>query len=58
MNKYNIEIELFRHIVPETVKQIMKYAEGYDYGGRHLKYEGCIFHRLIKGFMIQGGDFK
>lgn len=41
-------IELFRHKAPITVTNFLKYVrEGF--------YDGLIFHRVIKGFMIQGG---
>lgn len=45
-----IVIELDEKNSPETVKNVMSYAEeGY--------YNGTIFHRVINGFMIQGGGF-
>ncbi len=44
-----ISVELFAAEVPETVKNFVSLAEkGY--------YDGVIFHRVIPGFMIQGGD--
>ena len=44
-----IEIELFPDIAPETVKNFKKLVkDGF--------YDGLIFHRVIPGFMIQGGD--
>ena len=44
-----IEIELKPQVAPKATENIMKLAEkGY--------YNGVIFHRVIKGFMIQGGD--
>lgn len=44
-----IKIELFAKEAPDTVKNFVTLAEkGY--------YDGVIFHRVIPGFMIQGGD--
>ena len=47
-SKGNIEIELYQTEAPETVKNFINYASsGF--------YNDTIFHRVIKGFMIQGG---
>lgn len=44
-----IELELYPHIAPETVANFKALTEeGF--------YNGLTFHRIIKGFMIQGGD--
>ena len=44
-----IEIELFEDDAPKTVENFKKLAaDGF--------YDGVIFHRVIKDFMIQGGD--
>jgi peptidylprolyl isomerase len=48
-NKGNITIEFFNAQAPNTVANFVKLAEsGF--------YDGVKFHRVIKGFMIQGGD--
>ena len=48
-NLGKIEIELYAKEVPKTVKNFVGLAfEGY--------YNGVIFHRVIKDFMIQSGD--
>ncbi len=48
-NQGNIEVKLKTDIAPRACENFMKLAEkGY--------YNGLIFHRVIKGFMIQGGD--
>ncbi|UCH54165.1 MAG: peptidylprolyl isomerase, partial [Pseudomonadota bacterium] len=45
-----IEIELYPDKAPATVKNFLDYVDaGF--------YNGTIFHRVIKGFMIQGGGF-
>ena len=45
-----ITLELNEEKAPETVKNFVRYAkEGH--------YDGTVFHRVIDGFMIQGGGF-
>ena len=45
-----ITLELNDEKAPETVKNFIDYAKAGH-------YDGTIFHRVIKGFMIQGGGF-
>ena len=48
-NQGKIELELFPKVAPKAVKNFIELSKkGY--------YDGIIFHRVIKHFMIQGGD--
>ena len=48
-NGAKIELELYPEVAPITVNNFLKLvSDGV--------YDGLIFHRVIKGFMIQGGD--
>jgi len=48
-NQGNIELKLFPSVAPKAVENFIGLIEkGY--------YKGIIFHRVIKDFMIQGGD--
>lgn len=48
-NGGKIELELYPDAAPKTVANFLKLVgEGF--------YDGLIFHRVIPGFMIQGGD--
>jgi cyclophilin family peptidyl-prolyl cis-trans isomerase len=44
-----IDIELLESAAPKAVENFRLLAE-------HGYYEGVTFHRIVKGFMIQGGD--
>lgn len=45
-----IELELFAREAPATVDNFLQYV-------RDGFYDGLVFHRVIDGFMIQGGGF-
>ncbi|MBU4317821.1 MAG: peptidyl-prolyl cis-trans isomerase [Proteobacteria bacterium] len=45
-----IDIELNAEKAPETVNNFLSYV-------KNGHYDGTIFHRVINGFMIQGGGF-
>lgn len=63
-NHGDIEIELFPNHAPETVANFIGLATGEkewtdprsDKKSNEKLYDGTIFHRVIAGFMIQGGD--
>ena len=48
-NQGNVELKLFSDVAPKAVENFVGLVnKGY--------YDGIIFHRVIKNFMIQGGD--
>ncbi len=47
----DITIELFDAEAPQTVKNFLKYVDD-------KFYDNTIFHRVIDGFMVQGGGFN
>jgi peptidyl-prolyl cis-trans isomerase A (cyclophilin A) len=59
-----IRLELFPDHAPKTVRNFVELADGSrEYidprtrqKGSGPYYDGTIFHRIIKGFMVQGGD--
>lgn len=60
----DINIELFPNHAPKTVANFVELAAGmkeWTHPNTRAKtsqplYDGTVFHRVIKGFMIQGGD--
>jgi len=55
-----ITFELFANVVPRTAdhfRALCTGETGNGLNGKPLHYQGSRFHRIIPGFMIQGGDF-
>ena len=46
-----IRLELYPARTPQTVENFLRYV-------KDAHYEGTVFHRVIAGFMIQGGGFE
>ncbi|MGP6174249.1 peptidylprolyl isomerase [Corynebacterium sp. A21] len=63
-NRGDIIIELFGNHAPKTVENFVGLADGSkEYKTENAKggnegpfYDGAVFHRVISGFMLQGGD--
>ncbi|MFZ2624405.1 MAG: peptidylprolyl isomerase [Propionibacterium sp.] len=63
-NHGDVVVDLFDDFAPKTVNNFVELASGKrEYldmeSGERTKgpfYDGTIFHRIIEGFMIQGGD--
>src|SRR5580693_958584 len=63
-NRGDIKIALFGNHAPKTVANFVGLAQGTkEYSTQNASgspsgpfYDGAVFHRVIKGFMIQGGD--
>lgn len=62
-NKGTMKVVLFPKIAPQTVANFIDLAKGVKINpntGKKVSekpyYDGVVFHRIVKGFMIQGGD--
>lgn len=53
-----IILELFSDVCPRTSENFRQFCTGeYRKEEKPVGYKDVLFHRIVKGFMIQGGDF-
>jgi peptidyl-prolyl isomerase H (cyclophilin H) len=54
-----VTFELFKDVVPKTAENFRQFCTGEtrNHLGKPQGYKGSKFHRIIPGFMCQGGDF-
>lgn len=55
LEKGRVVFELFNKVVPKTAENFRVLCTG-ENTGEGLHYKGNAFHRIISGFMMQGGD--
>jgi peptidyl-prolyl isomerase H (cyclophilin H) len=54
-----IRMELFADVCPKTAENFRQFCTGeFRRNTLPLGYKSCPFHRVVKGFVIQGGDFE
>ncbi len=55
-----VEMQLYSGVAPKTAENFRALCtgeKGVGKSGKPLHFKGCTFHRIISGFMMQGGDF-
>lgn len=60
MKAGRVVMELFADVTPKTAENFRALCtgeKGIGVAGKPLHYKGSTFHRIIPGFMCQGGDF-
>lgn len=53
-----VVIELFDDLAPLSSQRFVKLCEGVEVGQERIGYKNTVFHRVLKNFVIQGGDLE
>lgn len=53
-----LRMEVYKDVVPKTAENFRQFCVGEKkMNGLPMGYKNCEFHRVIRNFMVQGGDF-